>query len=653
MFLKDVHSWVGGHAHNSEWNADYGDILSFYKHLKADCDRNKRDLWFVNNGDFMHGTGLAMEGNATELIGVLKQMPFDAMTLGNHEAYESAVVKQMNNTLIPDMQDRYLTSNTLLTETWKPLGSRYKLLKGRNTVLVFGFMYNLHDPSQLLTVEHVEDVVQQEWFTQALEEETFDAIMVLAHMDVEDPLVKVILTAIRSKLGKDMPVQFITGHTHVKAEVKVDLFSHSMEAGFNLETLGFVSFPTQTTAQALEKKKDAHALFRHEFLEANIGALSKAAGVEKLRTDAGKALSKYIKDLQQSLALLTIEGCPPRDYYRNRTMFQGDSIWKLYMEEVIPKQFTKGDPSKIVMVSSNSFRYDVKGSDNGMTLDDVVAIVPFHEPMVYIGEVPVWTLRKMNSSLNTLSMHSMLPEWMLIGDLEALGTTNQENYKLYTTGYNQHTIVSELKRLYVHESTLKQKKTGDYDTMIWLSYVQQHWKCTSQKQSGIRPENMVPWWIRNPGTLDEEKTDGGMSSDSEDEEDKLDDEIEENQAANAANANANNAAKGKPPSKTQSNYGHAGNKNYVGEKKQNFKAFKKIFLSVLAIGFLAIPILGVGYTIYSRIGPGSDQEETFYDPEELATLKKRSKHGAVRRPQRRRQQQHRPLPREIEITESI
>jgi hypothetical protein len=594
----------------------------------------------------MHGTGLAMEGNATELIGILKQMPFDAMTLGNHEAYESAVVKEMNKTLIPDMQDRYLTSNTLLTETLEPLGGRYKLLKGRNTVLVFGFMYNLHDPSKLLTVEHVQDVVQQRWFTQALEE-NFDAILVLAHMDVEDPLVKVILQAIRSKLGKDMPVQFITGHTHVKAEVKVDLFSHSMEAGFNLETVGFVSFPTQKTAHALEDLKDAHALFKHEFLEANVGALSKVAGVEILSTDAGEALSKYIKDLRKSLTLLTIEGCPPRDYYRNRTMFQEDSIWKLYMEEVIPKQFTKGDPSKIVMVSSSAFRYDVKGSDSGMTLDDVVAIAPFHESMVYVGEIPVFTLRKMNSSLNTLSMHSMLPEWVLIGDLEALGNTNQEKYKLYTTGFNQHEIVNELKRLYVDEKKLELKKTGDFDTMIWLSYVQQHWPCASQKQSGMRPENMVPWWIKNPGTLDEEKTDGGQSSESEDEEEEEKwEEIQETEFGIASNAGKvikpfKTQSKN---SRTQSNYG---NKHAADRKRKG--TIKKIFLSVLAIGFLAIPILGIGFTVYAKIGPGSEEEENFYDPEELATLKRRIKHGPPRRPQRRKPQ-HRPLPMEIEIT---
>lgn len=646
--MKDVHSWVGGHAHNSEWDADYGDILSFYKHLKADCDKNKRDLWFVNNGDFMHGTGLAMEGNATELIGILKKMPFDAMTLGNHEAYESAVVQEMNKTLIPEMQDRYLTSNTLLTETKNPLGTRYKLLKGRNTVLVFGFLYNLHNPSQLLTIEHVQDVVQQEWFTQALEEE-FDAIMVLAHMDVEDPLVKVILQAIRSKHGKDMPVQFITGHTHVKAEVKVDLFSHSMEAGFNLETIGFVSFPTQKTAQALENLKDAHALFRHEFLEANVATLSKVAGVEKMQTDDGEALSKYIKDLQRSLGLLIVEGCPPRDYYRNRTMLEKDSIWKLYKEEVIPKQFTKGDPSKIVMVSSNAFRYDVKGSDTGMTLDDVVAIAPFHESMVYVGEIPVFSIRKMLSSLNTLTQHNTLPEWILIGDLDALGSTNQEVYKLYTTGFNQYEIVNELKRLYVDEKTLKLKKTGDFDTMIWLSYVQQHWPC-GQKQSGIRPENMVPWWIRNPGTLDEEKTDGGQSSDSEDEEEEEKwEEIQETEFGIATNVATPHPNQGKS-SKTQpkNNYAHAGNK-HAGEKKN--RIVKKMFLTVVALAFLAIPILGIGYTVYARVGPGSYsyEEDNFYDPEELATLKKRSKHGLGRRPQFR-EQQHRPFPKEIEIT---
>jgi 2',3'-cyclic-nucleotide 2'-phosphodiesterase (5'-nucleotidase family) len=59
MVLTDVHSWIGGHLHESDRNADYGDVLSFYERLKKYAKKQGRDLWFVMNGDWIHGTGLA------------------------------------------------------------------------------------------------------------------------------------------------------------------------------------------------------------------------------------------------------------------------------------------------------------------------------------------------------------------------------------------------------------------------------------------------------------------------------------------------------------------------------------------------------------------------------------------------------------------
>ena len=66
MVLTDVHSWVMGHAsHDHEDGAldvDYGHVLSFYQRLKARVDaydpENPSDLYFVMNGDFLHGTFL-------------------------------------------------------------------------------------------------------------------------------------------------------------------------------------------------------------------------------------------------------------------------------------------------------------------------------------------------------------------------------------------------------------------------------------------------------------------------------------------------------------------------------------------------------------------------------------------------------------------
>jgi 2',3'-cyclic-nucleotide 2'-phosphodiesterase (5'-nucleotidase family) len=42
------------------------------------------DLWFVVNGDWIDGTGLAMDGDPSYLIPILEKMPFDLLNVGNH-----------------------------------------------------------------------------------------------------------------------------------------------------------------------------------------------------------------------------------------------------------------------------------------------------------------------------------------------------------------------------------------------------------------------------------------------------------------------------------------------------------------------------------------------------------------------------------------
>jgi hypothetical protein len=137
-------------------------------------------------------------------------------------------------------------------------------LEGRDSnVLVFGFLYNLPNPSQIVIVaEVVEKVVKEKWFRDALNTERFDSIMVMAHMAYDDPLVVVLLTEIRLYVGHDMPVQFVTGHTHYRRYMDLDPLSTSFEAGRYMDTVGFVSFPTKETARSAAGK-NASDLFQH------------------------------------------------------------------------------------------------------------------------------------------------------------------------------------------------------------------------------------------------------------------------------------------------------------------------------------------------------------------------------------------------------
>jgi hypothetical protein len=162
---------------------------------------------------------------------------------------------------------RYVSSNVLLSKTQHPLGFRYRVLQGRkHKVLSFGFLYDMHDHDPAVSVENVETVVVSDWFKKALKEEEYDAILVLAHMDVKDHLVTVILTAIRSELNEDAskdpvvtPVQFLTGHTHYRGHFHTDAVSSSFEAGRFLDTVGFCSFPTRATLASALAEYSQHS----------------------------------------------------------------------------------------------------------------------------------------------------------------------------------------------------------------------------------------------------------------------------------------------------------------------------------------------------------------------------------------------------------
>lgn len=91
VVVTDVHSWVAGHArHGEPFDADYGDVLSFFRRLQAHPTfvSENRDLFFVMNGDFVDGTGLSTVP-PTYLTPILRQMPWDAVNIGNHELYHN------------------------------------------------------------------------------------------------------------------------------------------------------------------------------------------------------------------------------------------------------------------------------------------------------------------------------------------------------------------------------------------------------------------------------------------------------------------------------------------------------------------------------------------------------------------------------------
>lgn len=481
VVITDDHSWVGGHGAHESLDVDYGDVLSFYERLVNATDE---DVFLIHNGDWGDGTGLTTYP-PVHLEPILLKMPWHAVNVGNHDIYKNETVVHMTRAggFIDKLGGRYLTSNVVDSASGKPLGHRYRYLRGKDTtVLTFGFIYNIKAGigSPLAIVERVKNVVRQEWFLEVLRKGGYDAILVLAHMSTHSSSVKIILSAIRNETGSAMPVQFITGHTHHRRHQVLDDASTAVEAGCYLDTVGFVSFPTKETGVS---KKDAAVskLFRHELMDAKVDVLKSRLGVRKLKTRNGQALTDFILKTQESMGLSQIVGCSPRTFYLKRTLYDDDSLFGVWARQVIPTHFIANDSKRVVLQGkSSSFRYDL--FEGNVTLDDLMIVSPFNDSMYLIAsDIPTATIVKLNRTMNRKRKMDLsgLPDFLLIGNLSA-----SPFHDLYTLEYEVPFIKHALEE--ISGSQLNPKPVDAYATSLWRSFVETSWQnCLEQEFSNI------------------------------------------------------------------------------------------------------------------------------------------------------------------------
>ena len=58
LHLTDVHSFVAGNRHEGV-DADYGDLVSFINHMRDRARERGVELFVVNTGDLVDGTGMS------------------------------------------------------------------------------------------------------------------------------------------------------------------------------------------------------------------------------------------------------------------------------------------------------------------------------------------------------------------------------------------------------------------------------------------------------------------------------------------------------------------------------------------------------------------------------------------------------------------
>ena len=484
MVLTDVHSWVAGHLpHEPEFDADYGDVLSFYERLKSKCVQEQKDLFFVMNGDFIDGTGLSTNP-PQYLTPILRNMPWDAINIGNHELYKNSTIEFISKDggFVDFWEGRYLTSN-VLNESGNPIGERYRFLHApftNKTILTFGFLYDFQNNCPITTIESVSEIVNSDWFTNVLLDGNFDAIMVLAHMGYDDPLVDILLDRIRLLCGSNMPVQFITGHTHIRANRQIDTYSSSFEAGRYLDTIGLVSFPTKiisdnalpsstTTSDQLPLE------FRHTFINTTVNTMKTLLGVETLKTENGLKLTNLIRNTQDQLGLLRVLGCAPMTFELDNTIDESNSLWGLYLNEVIPDQLFEsyGNEKNIYIQGEGAFRYNL--FQGNVSVTDLISASPYNDT-VYLLDNTVDGNHILNAFGDLNGMNDNNP----YSYLRFAGVQNfsaDDTYRVFVAEFDLFRVKSRLET--ISERIFVPEKLNDITTgILWEGYINRTWICS-------------------------------------------------------------------------------------------------------------------------------------------------------------------------------
>jgi len=494
LVLTDVHSWVLGHGrHEPSLNADYGDVLSFYQRLKSQItattlpDGTTPDLYFVMNGDFVHGT-LIGQNPPLALSGIVERMPYDIVTVGNHDIQNDETVKELTRAggLVDVWGERLVTSNVRIKsnnkmdDSLEPMGNNYRFLHGnQGTILALGFLYNYEESS--VTVETVQDVMKQTWFTSLFSTPRptdFDAVLVMAHMTFNDELITLLHDTIREHVGKSMVIQFITGHTHVRSYLELDEYSISFEAGRYLDTVGFVSFDVK------------QGKFEHVFVNANKASIAQSLGmsVDEYLTQDGKDLSEYINRTYEHAGANQILGCSPIRYRADGYLNETDSLLRLYLEEVMPSSFLKkyssgGIHSKhvnnVIMQRLDWFvRYDLFAGP--ITVNDLVAVIPLDYTIVPVSNSingkDILAIQEAWSNNQTFLDNTTNVIGILVPDAGYEIESNTK-YALFTLSEFDASISNITNNMKIDTFTASHPVYNGEKTLrtMWTDYIQKNW----------------------------------------------------------------------------------------------------------------------------------------------------------------------------------
>ncbi|KAH8732299.1 ser/Thr protein phosphatase family [Phaeosphaeriaceae sp. PMI808] len=405
LHTTDIHGWWGGHLQEASYSSDWGDYISFAKHLRDKADADGSDLLLIDTGDRVEGNAIydSSKPRGKFTYGIAKEQHIDLISSGNHELYKAETAEGEFLHTVPDFQENYLASNLDIynpkSGKLEPLAPRYKKFITKNQgirILAFGFIFDFTGNANNTVVQRVEETVKEEWFTEAIRDKEVDLVIVFGHVDIRSVEYALLFKTIRSAQW-DTPIQFFGGHSHIRDYKIFDQKSVALESGRYMETLGFMSIDGLSGTS----RKHHHAVshepkltFSRRYIDNNLYSLYHHSGKDEktFATKYGLQVSKVIGDARKSLDLSHKYGCAPHDFWVNRRPYpHTESIFTLIEEEMLPQSISKSDHTKsggktLVITNTGAIRFDIFKGD--FTKDTKFLVSPFTSGFRYIPDVP-------------------------------------------------------------------------------------------------------------------------------------------------------------------------------------------------------------------------------------------------------------------------
>ncbi|KAF2853728.1 hypothetical protein T440DRAFT_487046 [Plenodomus tracheiphilus IPT5] len=449
LHTTDTHGWLEGHIKEKNYGADWGDYVSFTKHMKQKARKLGVDLLLVDTGDLHDGAGLsdATSPNGNISNAIFENIDYDLLTIGNHELYVTEIAYETFSDFSKVYGDKYLTSNVQIINPasgqFEYVGAKYRYFTTEQglRIMAFGVLFDFTGNSNVSKVIKAAEMVQQPWFQAAVNyTKPIDLFVVIGHNPVRTTVssstIGTVFKAIRS-IKPNVPIQAFGGHTHIRDFTVYDNKATGLESGRYCETLGWLAISgiESSTCKAAHKPKGVPHPTRSAIVPRSTGTVSAsvhlpvstspsslryarryldwnrptfsyhAKGSQRYTafdTSKGVDVTQEITSERTKLNLTDLYGCAPETYcqYCKPYLAEGN-IFKLLQTALatVVVNETRKDVPRLIIINTGSVRFDL--AKGPFTYDDSFIVSPFDDAFQFIPDVPYDQASKVLDILNS------------------------------------------------------------------------------------------------------------------------------------------------------------------------------------------------------------------------------------------------------------